>query len=90
MRARRRLGDGQHCGQIPSQLDPQLALVRSQDDRINEPTERLRGFQAAAIGLERGGELFDLRSVEVGHARMMERWRLMCGLNLVNRPAVSS
>jgi hypothetical protein len=77
------LGDGQHRGQIPSQLDPELALLRSQDNRLNQPTERFRGFQAAAVGLERGGELFDLRPVEVGHARVQERRRLSRRLQLL-------
>jgi hypothetical protein len=76
------LGDGQHCGQISSQLDPELALLRHQDNRINEPTESVRGFQTAAVGLKRGGELFDLRSVEVGHARMQKRWRFVCRRDL--------
>jgi len=35
----RLLGSSQHRGQIPSQLDPELALLRSQDDRFNQSTE---------------------------------------------------
>jgi hypothetical protein len=77
------LGGGQHCGQIPSQLDPKLAFLRSQDNRLDEPTERFRGFQAGAVGLERSGELFDLCPVEVGHARVQEGRRFVAGLDLV-------
>src|SRR5262245_2207415 len=35
------LGGSQHRGQIASQLDPELALVRYQDDRIDKPSEHL-------------------------------------------------
>jgi len=84
----RLLGDGQHRGQIASQLDPEpwpaevrvlasarrrLALLRSQDDRINQSPARLGRFQAAVLPLERPRALFDLRLVEVGHARMQQR-----------------
>ena len=40
------LGGTQHRRQIPLQLDLQLALVRRQDDGVDEATQRLRGFRA--------------------------------------------
>jgi uncharacterized protein len=76
------LGGSQHRGQIPSQLDPQLAVPRGQDNRINEPTEALRGLQAGVLALERCGQFLDLRPVEVGHARVQERRRLVGGVEL--------
>jgi hypothetical protein len=72
----RLLGDGQHRGQIASQLDPELALLRSQHDRINQSTERFRRLQAAVLVLECRGQVLDLPAVEVGHARMEQRRRL--------------
>jgi hypothetical protein len=37
----RLLGSSQHRGQVSSQLDPKLALIRNQDDRIDQPTEHI-------------------------------------------------
>src|SRR5579872_788966 len=50
-RPSRVLGDGQHRGQVASQLDPELALVRRQDDRFNEPSERQRLPRAAITAI---------------------------------------
>jgi len=50
------LGDGQHRGQIASQLDPELTALRSQDNRINEPAEHLRRRGAAVSQLLRLAE----------------------------------
>src|ERR1700730_12542411 len=76
------LGGSQHRGQVPSQLDPELAPLRRQDDRINQSTEHLRRFQACILALERRGEILDLRSVEVSHARVKQRCRLVGGFDL--------
>jgi hypothetical protein len=61
------LGGSQHRGQIPLQLDPQpwpagvrvltiarrrLALIWNQDNRIDQPAEHLRGFEARVLTLE--------------------------------------
>jgi hypothetical protein len=58
------LGGSQHRVQIVSQLDPELALLRHQGDRFNQSTERLRGFCACVLALERRGEI--LRAPVVG------------------------
>jgi hypothetical protein len=76
------LGGSQHRGQIPSQLDPELALLRSQDNRIDQSTEHLGGFQAGVLALEGSGELLDLRAIEVGHARVKEGRRFVRDLEL--------
>jgi len=92
----RLLGSSQHRGQIPLQLNSELSLnavaralvafarrrLRSQDDRINQPSEHLRGFQPRVLALEGGGEFLDLRAVEVGHARVQERRWFVGGLEL--------
>src|SRR2546428_2885644 len=67
-----------HRGQIASQFDPELTALRSHDDRINEPTQCLRRLDAAVFALQRRGELFDLGSVEVGHARVQQWQRFVC------------
>jgi hypothetical protein len=56
------LGGSQHRVQIVTQLDPELALL--QGDRFNQSTERLRGFCACVLALERRGEI--LRAPVVG------------------------
>jgi hypothetical protein len=40
------LGGSQHCRQIPFQLDLEFALVRPQNDGVDEATQRLRGFRS--------------------------------------------
>ena len=45
----RLLGSSQHRGQIPSQLNPELALLRRQDNRIDQPTQNLSGFPARVL-----------------------------------------
>ena len=40
------LGGTQHRRQIPFQLDLKFALVRSEDDGVDEASKRLRGFCA--------------------------------------------
>jgi hypothetical protein len=62
----RLLGSSQHRCQTPSKLDPELALLRHQDNRFNQPTERFRGFYACVVALVRRGELLNFRPVEVG------------------------
>jgi hypothetical protein len=90
----RLLGDGQHRGQIASQLDPELRSLaamarvtrrrlRHQDDRINQSAERVRGLQATVLAMKGTGELFDLRAVEVGHARVEQRRRFVGGFDMV-------
>src|SRR2546426_10703473 len=81
-RPSRFLGGSQHRGQVASQLDPELALLRYQDNRVNQSTEHLRGLRAGVFALERFRELLDLRAVEVGHARVKQRWRLVGGFDL--------
>jgi hypothetical protein len=73
------LGGSQHRGQVASQLDPELAPLRRQDNRVNQSTERFRGFCACVFALECRGEFLDLRPVEVGHTGVKERRRLVGG-----------
>ncbi len=51
----RLLDISQHRGQIPSQLNMELAGLRHQDDRIDQPTQNLSGFPARVWPLQRGG-----------------------------------
>jgi ribA/ribD-fused uncharacterized protein len=44
------LGGSQHRGQIPSQLDPELAVLRGQDDRFNESAQALGRLSNMAPG----------------------------------------
>jgi hypothetical protein len=76
------LGGSQHRGQVPSQLDPELALLRDQDNCVNQSTQRFRGFCACVFALECGGKFLDLRPVEVGHAEVKERRQLVGGFDL--------
>ena len=71
-------GRPQHRRQIPSQFDSQLALVRCQDDRVDEATKRLRGFSAGFWMLQRLSQCGDLLTVQVGHSRVQERRRFVC------------
>ena len=70
---------------LPLSYDPELALLRHQDNRINQSTEHLRRFQACVLALERRGEVLDLRSVEVGHAWMQQGRRLIRGFELLRQ-----
>ena len=45
-----------------------LALLRHQDDRIDQPSQHFRRFHARVLALERLRKLLDLRTVEVGDA----------------------
>ncbi|MBL8136982.1 MAG: hypothetical protein JNL48_10195 [Acidobacteria bacterium] len=72
----------QHRGQVPLQLDPQLAAPRGQDNRINQPAEAFRRLQPGVVAPERGGQFLHLGPIQVGHARVEQRRGLVRGLEL--------
>jgi hypothetical protein len=78
------LGGSQHRGQIPSQFDPELALIRHHDDRIISPrsiSEASRRVSSRWSAAARS----DFRSVEVGHAWMQQGRRLIRGFELLRK-----
>lgn len=72
------MGRPKHRRQIPFQLDLQFALVRRQDDGVDEASKRLRGFRAGFWMLQGLSQCGDLLTVQVRHSRVQERRRFVC------------
>jgi hypothetical protein len=75
-------GGSQHRGQVPAQLDPEPACLRTQDNRIDQPAERLGRLDSGVRTLEGCGKLSHLRAVDVRHLRVQQRGRLVRDLQL--------
>jgi hypothetical protein len=78
----RNRGGSQHRCQIPFQLDLEFALVRRQDDGVDEAAKRLRGLRAGLWMLQGLSQRGDFLSVHVGHSGVPQWWWFVRGLKL--------